>query len=71
MHDFLTHWCLLAAYGMCCESSCFPCFADLESLGNVQGTSKQKVPASVGSSQDLATLDSQTQEASGRTSGFL
>ncbi|XP_052521687.1 coiled-coil and C2 domain-containing protein 1B [Tympanuchus pallidicinctus] len=37
---------------------------DLESLGNVQGTSKQKVPALVGSSQDLATLDSQTQEAS-------
>ncbi|XP_031458342.1 coiled-coil and C2 domain-containing protein 1B isoform X2 [Phasianus colchicus] len=37
---------------------------DLESLGNVQDTSKQKVPASVGSSQDLATLDSQTQKAS-------
>uniref|UniRef100_A0A8C9LA18 Coiled-coil and C2 domain containing 1B n=1 Tax=Pavo cristatus TaxID=9049 RepID=A0A8C9LA18_PAVCR len=37
---------------------------DLESLGNVQDTSKQKVPASVGSSQDLATLESQTQKAS-------
>ncbi|XP_010714422.1 coiled-coil and C2 domain-containing protein 1B [Meleagris gallopavo] len=37
---------------------------DLESLGNAQDTSKQKVPASVGSSQGLAALDSQTQEAS-------
>ena len=44
---------------------------DLESLGNVQNTSKQKVPASVGSSQNLAALESQTQEASGRISGFL
>ncbi|XP_072199926.1 coiled-coil and C2 domain-containing protein 1B [Excalfactoria chinensis] len=37
---------------------------ELESLGNVQSTSKQKVPASVGSSQDLAALESQTREAS-------
>ncbi|XP_009870318.1 PREDICTED: coiled-coil and C2 domain-containing protein 1B, partial [Apaloderma vittatum] len=37
---------------------------DLESLGNVQGASKQKVPAPVGSSQDLTTPEPQTQEAS-------
>ncbi|XP_054689172.1 coiled-coil and C2 domain-containing protein 1B [Grus americana] len=37
---------------------------DLESLGNVQDASKQKVPAPVGSSQDLTTPEPQTQEAS-------
>ncbi|XP_009075984.1 PREDICTED: coiled-coil and C2 domain-containing protein 1B [Acanthisitta chloris] len=37
---------------------------DLESLGNVQDASRQKVPPRVGSSQDLATREPQTQEAS-------
>ncbi|XP_066181583.1 coiled-coil and C2 domain-containing protein 1B isoform X3 [Sylvia atricapilla] len=37
---------------------------DLESLGQVQDASKQKVPPRVGSSQDLATAEPQTQEAS-------
>ncbi|KAL9845474.1 coiled-coil and C2 domain-containing protein 1B isoform 1-T2 [Geothlypis trichas] len=37
---------------------------DLESLGHVQDASKQKVPPQVGSSQDLATPEPQTQEAS-------
>ncbi|OXB54734.1 hypothetical protein ASZ78_011052 [Callipepla squamata] len=37
---------------------------DLESLGKVQDASKQRVPTSVGSSQDLAVLESQTHEAS-------
>uniref|UniRef100_A0A8C3XEK1 Coiled-coil and C2 domain-containing protein 1B n=1 Tax=Cyanoderma ruficeps TaxID=181631 RepID=A0A8C3XEK1_9PASS len=37
---------------------------DLESLGHVQDASKQKVPPRVGSSQDLATPEPQTQEAS-------
>lgn len=37
---------------------------DLESLGHVQGASKQKVLPRVGSSQDLATPEPQTQEAS-------
>ncbi|OXB82081.1 UNVERIFIED_CONTAM: hypothetical protein H355_008960 [Colinus virginianus] len=37
---------------------------DLESLGKVQDASKQRVPTSVGSSQDLAMLESQTHEAS-------
>ncbi|XP_055670839.1 coiled-coil and C2 domain-containing protein 1B isoform X1 [Falco peregrinus] len=37
---------------------------DLESLGNVQGAFKQKVPASPGSSRDLTTPEPQTQEAS-------
>ncbi|KAM7046767.1 coiled-coil and C2 domain-containing protein 1B isoform 2-T3 [Acridotheres tristis] len=37
---------------------------DLESLGRVQDASKQKVPPRVGSSQDLATPEPQTQEAS-------
>ncbi|XP_010138825.1 PREDICTED: coiled-coil and C2 domain-containing protein 1B [Buceros rhinoceros silvestris] len=36
---------------------------DLEGLGNVQDASKQKVPASVGSSQDLTTPEPQNQEA--------
>ncbi|XP_009574616.1 PREDICTED: coiled-coil and C2 domain-containing protein 1B [Fulmarus glacialis] len=36
----------------------------LESLGNVQDPSKQKIPAPVGSSQDLTTPEPQTQEAS-------
>ncbi|KAJ7405368.1 Coiled-coil and C2 domain-containing protein 1B [Willisornis vidua] len=38
---------------------------DLESLGNLQDASKQKVPPRVGSSQDLATAEPQTQETSG------
>ncbi|KAM9542055.1 coiled-coil and C2 domain-containing protein 1B isoform 1-T1 [Guaruba guarouba] len=37
---------------------------DLESLGNVQDASKQKVPAPVGSSQDVKTPEPHTQEAS-------
>ncbi|EOA95916.1 Coiled-coil and C2 domain-containing protein 1B, partial [Anas platyrhynchos] len=37
---------------------------DLESLGNVQGTSKQKVPAPVGSSQGLTSPEPRNQEAS-------
>ncbi|XP_053806289.1 coiled-coil and C2 domain-containing protein 1B isoform X2 [Vidua chalybeata] len=37
---------------------------DLGSLGHVQDASKQKVPPRVGSSQDLATPEPQTQEAS-------
>lgn len=37
---------------------------DLESLGNIQDASKQKVPDPVGSSQDLTTPEPQTQEAS-------
>ncbi|KAM9620588.1 coiled-coil and C2 domain-containing protein 1B isoform 1-T5 [Morphnus guianensis] len=37
---------------------------DLESLGNIQDASKQKVPDPVGSSQDLKTPEPQTQEAS-------
>ncbi|KAM6327234.1 coiled-coil and C2 domain-containing protein 1B isoform 2-T2 [Podargus strigoides] len=37
---------------------------DLESQGNVQNASKQKVPASVGSSQALTTPEPQTREAS-------
>ncbi|XP_050162279.1 coiled-coil and C2 domain-containing protein 1B isoform X2 [Myiozetetes cayanensis] len=37
---------------------------DLESLGNVQDAPKQKVPPRVGSSQDLATAEPQSQEAS-------
>ncbi|XP_068054860.1 coiled-coil and C2 domain-containing protein 1B isoform X3 [Anomalospiza imberbis] len=37
---------------------------DLESLGHVQDASRQKVPSRVGSSQDLATPEPQTQEAS-------
>ncbi|XP_009945002.1 PREDICTED: coiled-coil and C2 domain-containing protein 1B [Leptosomus discolor] len=37
---------------------------DLESLENVQDASKQKVPAPVGSSQDLTTPEPQTREAS-------
>ncbi|XP_076196321.1 coiled-coil and C2 domain-containing protein 1B [Aptenodytes patagonicus] len=37
---------------------------DLESLGNVQDPSKQKVPAPVGSSQDLTTPEPQTQQVS-------
>ncbi|XP_037260812.1 coiled-coil and C2 domain-containing protein 1B isoform X1 [Falco rusticolus] len=37
---------------------------DLESLGNVQGAFKQKVPAPPGSSRDLTTPEPQTQEAS-------
>ncbi|KAM4654837.1 coiled-coil and C2 domain-containing protein 1B [Amazona ochrocephala] len=36
---------------------------DLENLGNVQGASKQKVPAPVGSSQDLKTPEPHTREA--------
>lgn len=53
------------------EISCLSCFADLESLRNVQGASKQKVPAPVGSSQDLKPPEPHTREASGRTCGFL
>ncbi|XP_009285642.1 PREDICTED: coiled-coil and C2 domain-containing protein 1B [Aptenodytes forsteri] len=37
---------------------------DLESLGNVQDPSKQKVPAPVGSSQDLTTPEPQPQQVS-------
>ncbi|XP_035188760.1 coiled-coil and C2 domain-containing protein 1B [Oxyura jamaicensis] len=37
---------------------------DLESLGDVQGTSKQKVPAPVGSSQGLTSPEPRNQEAS-------
>ncbi|XP_061859422.1 coiled-coil and C2 domain-containing protein 1B [Colius striatus] len=37
---------------------------DLESLGNKRGTSKQKVPTPMGSSQDLTTPEPHTQEAS-------
>ncbi|XP_050756650.1 coiled-coil and C2 domain-containing protein 1B [Gymnogyps californianus] len=37
---------------------------DLERLGNIQDASKQKVPAPVGSSQDLTTPESHIQEAS-------
>ncbi|XP_064521297.1 coiled-coil and C2 domain-containing protein 1B [Pseudopipra pipra] len=37
---------------------------DLESLGNVQDASKQKGPSRVGSSQDLATAEPQSKEAS-------
>nr|XP_009938054.1 PREDICTED: coiled-coil and C2 domain-containing protein 1B [Opisthocomus hoazin] len=37
---------------------------DLESLGNLQDASKQKVPAPVGSSQDLTTPEPHTQKAS-------
>ncbi|KAM6199290.1 coiled-coil and C2 domain-containing protein 1B [Sarcoramphus papa] len=37
---------------------------DLERLGNVQDASKQKVPAPVGSSQDLTAPESHIQEAS-------
>ncbi|KAM6414865.1 coiled-coil and C2 domain-containing protein 1B [Rhynochetos jubatus] len=37
---------------------------DLERLGNVQDASKQKVPAPVGSSQDLTTPEPHAQEAS-------
>ncbi|XP_009976359.1 PREDICTED: coiled-coil and C2 domain-containing protein 1B [Tauraco erythrolophus] len=38
---------------------------DLESVGNVHDASKQKVPAPVGSSQDLTTSEPHTQEAPG------
>lgn len=68
---FLTNMGCLAVYRTCCESYCFPCFADLESLGNVQGTSKQKVPAPVGSSQGLTSPEPRNQEASGRTWFFV
>ncbi|XP_064372280.1 coiled-coil and C2 domain-containing protein 1B isoform X2 [Dromaius novaehollandiae] len=37
---------------------------DLESLENVQATSKQRVPASMGSSQDLTTPGPQTEDSS-------
>lgn len=60
---------LLAVYGACCKTSCFPWFADLENLRNLQNASKQKVLGPEGTSQALTTPEPQAQEASGRISG--